>query len=85
MTNEATLLGWQGAGNTLERQINIAPAPDFVLTQRAAKGDMEAFEEIYKLHQWRVYGLCLRMTQNPAEAEDITQDVFIVLLNVSST
>ena len=40
---------------------------------------MEAFEEIYKLHYRRVYSLCLRMTQNVSEAEDITQDVFIVL------
>jgi RNA polymerase sigma-70 factor (ECF subfamily) len=52
---------------------------DFDLTQRAAKGDMEAFEEIYRRHHRLVYGLCLRMTQNVAEAEDITQEIFITL------
>ncbi|MEJ7709578.1 MAG: RNA polymerase sigma factor [Pyrinomonadaceae bacterium] len=38
-----------------------------------------AFEEIYKRHHGRVYSLCLRMTGNPAEAEDLTQDSFIQL------
>lgn len=54
---------------------------DYALTRRAAAGDAEAFEELYRLHHRRVYTLCLRMTQNEAEAEDLTQDVFIVLLH----
>jgi len=54
---------------------------DYALTRGAARGDAEAFEELYRLHHRRVYTLCLRMTQNEAEAEDITQDVFIVLLH----
>jgi RNA polymerase sigma-70 factor (ECF subfamily) len=54
---------------------------DYALTRRAARGDAEAFEELYRLHHRRVYTLCLRMTQNEAEAEDITQDIFIVLLH----
>ena len=35
------------------------------------------FEEIFKLYHRRVYALCLRMTRSAAEAEDLTQDVFI--------
>src|SRR3712207_1983300 len=54
---------------------------DYALTRRAARGEADAFEELYRLHHRRVYTLCLRMTQNEAEAEDITQDVFIVLLH----
>jgi len=54
---------------------------DYALTRAAARGDADAFEELYRLHHRRVYTLCLRMTQNEAEAEDITQDVFIVLLH----
>ena len=61
----------------------IAPAErqntDYDLTQRAAAGDMSAFEMIYQRHHRRVYSLCLRMTQNPPEAEDLTQEVFIQL------
>jgi RNA polymerase sigma-70 factor, ECF subfamily len=52
---------------------------DLTLAQSAAKGDMKAFEEIYNRHHRRVYSLCLRMLQNTAEAEDLTQEVFIQL------
>lgn len=52
---------------------------DLILAQSAAKGDMKAFEEIYNRHHRRVYSLCLRMLQNTAEAEDLTQEVFIQL------
>jgi RNA polymerase sigma-70 factor (ECF subfamily) len=58
-----------------------AGSKDYALTRRAARGDADAFEELYRLHHRRVYTLCLRMTQNEAEAEDITQDIFIVLLH----
>ncbi|MFN2598737.1 MAG: RNA polymerase sigma factor, partial [Pyrinomonadaceae bacterium] len=54
-------------------------APDFELARRAAGGDMEAFERIYRLHHKRVYSLCLRMTGNVAEAEDLAQEVFVHL------
>jgi RNA polymerase sigma-70 factor (ECF subfamily) len=58
-----------------------AGSKDYALTRRAARGDADAFEELYRLHHRRVYTLCLRMTQNEAEAEDLTQDIFIVLLH----
>ncbi|MDQ1523448.1 MAG: hypothetical protein QOE47_1372, partial [Pyrinomonadaceae bacterium] len=46
-------------------------ASDYTLAQLAAGGDLAAFEEIYGRHHRRVYSLCLRMTQNVAEAEDL--------------
>jgi RNA polymerase sigma-70 factor (ECF subfamily) len=52
---------------------------DHALARNAAAGDMEAFEELYERHNRRVYSLCLRMTQNATEAEDLTQDTFIQL------
>src|SRR5205814_9292107 len=55
------------------------PSPDYALPQRAANGDMPAFEELYERHQRRVYSLCLRMTGNVAEAEDLAQEAFIQL------
>jgi RNA polymerase sigma-70 factor (ECF subfamily) len=40
---------------------------------------MGALEEVYRRYHTIVYTLCLRMTRNVAEAEDLSQDVFINL------
>lgn len=61
------------------REHSLAGASDYELTQAASTGDMVAFEEIYRRHHRRVYSLCLRMTQNQSEAEDLAQDVFVQL------
>ena len=41
------------------------------------RGDLPPFEEIFKLHHGKVYAVCLRMTGNTAEAEDLSQEVFL--------
>ena len=56
-----------------------APNSDLALAIAAGKGDMSAFEKLYERHNRRVYSLCLRMTQNSAEAEDLAQEAFIQL------
>jgi RNA polymerase sigma-70 factor, ECF subfamily len=48
---------------------------------RAQRADAKAFESLYRLHVDKVYGLCLRMTGNVAEAEDCTQEAFIQAWN----
>jgi RNA polymerase sigma-70 factor (ECF subfamily) len=40
---------------------------------------MSGFEELFRRHSRRVYSLCLRMTGNTQEAEDLTAEVFIQL------
>ena len=52
---------------------------DYGLAQKAATGDMGAFELLYQRHSRRVFSLCLRMTGNVSEAEDLAQEVFIQL------
>jgi len=47
----------------------------------AKNADAGAFEKLYRANVDRVYGLCLRMTGNPAEAEDCAQDAFIQAWN----
>ena len=54
---------------------------DYELARRVASGVKAALGELYDRHRQRVYSLCLRMTRNPAEAEDLTQEVFIHLLS----
>ncbi|MDT7816571.1 MAG: polymerase sigma-70 factor, subfamily, partial [Acidobacteriaceae bacterium] len=60
---------------------NHAPQYDYELARRVSLGDIPAFEELYLRHQRRVYSLCLRMTNNIPEAEDLTQEVFIHLFH----
>jgi len=46
----------------------------------AHKGDSAAFDLIYRLHSRLVYSICLRMLRDPFEAEDLTQETFVLLL-----
>jgi RNA polymerase sigma-70 factor (ECF subfamily) len=50
---------------------------DVELVRRAAGGDVAAYEELYRQHVGRVFGLCLRMTRDRGEAEEMVQDVFV--------
>src|SRR5580692_12416361 len=48
---------------------------DFI--KRAQQGDADAFGALFEAHRSRIYSVCLRMTSNAAEAEDLTQDAFL--------
>ena len=47
------------------------------LVDRAARGDVEAFEELYRENVGRVYLLCLRMCGDPSLAEELAQEAFV--------
>jgi RNA polymerase sigma-70 factor (ECF subfamily) len=53
--------------------------------EKAKQGDAAAFEVLYNLHKRRVYSLCLRMTANAAEAEDLAQEAFLQLFRKIAT
>ena len=55
------------------------------LISRAIKGEEAAFAELFETHKNHVYSLCLRMTGNVAEAEDLTQDAFIQVFRKLAT
>lgn len=43
----------------------------------AAKGDEAAFARVYDATAARVHGLVLRVLRNPAQAEEVTQEVYL--------
>jgi len=53
------------------------PGDEARWVRMAQAGDTRAFEKLYRAHVDKVYGLCLRMTGNPSEAEDCAQEAFI--------
>jgi DNA-directed RNA polymerase specialized sigma24 family protein len=46
---------------------------------RAQNGDPAGFEYLYRVTSKKVYSICLRMLKNVADAEDMTQQVFLQL------
>ena len=49
------------------------------LVRRAQSGDEQAFATLFQQHKNRVYSVCLLMTKDIAEAEDLTQEAFLQL------
>ena len=58
---------------------------DFALARATARGALAGIGDLYVRHNRRVYSLCLRMTGNATEAEDLTQEVFVQLLRKIDT
>src|SRR6476620_7014994 len=47
--------------------------------RQLTEDEQQTFHALYLKHHHTVYSICLRMTQNVSESEDLTQDVFIHL------
>jgi RNA polymerase sigma-70 factor, ECF subfamily len=75
-----------GTANLTEpRQKQGAEAGEAEAIERAKQGDADAFRVLYDKHKRRVYSLCLRMTANTAEAEDLAQEAFLQLYRKIAT
>jgi RNA polymerase sigma-70 factor (ECF subfamily) len=45
----------------------------------SGRGDSRAFAELYESTRARLFGICLRMLRDHAEAEDVLQEVFVTV------
>jgi len=53
--------------------------PEAEALRLARKGVPAGFESLYQLHGRRVFRMCLRSASSPAEAEKLTQKMFLEL------
>lgn len=56
-----------------------ARSADVSLVERCRRGDQQAFEELYRRHAGRLYNLAYRMAGAPQDAEDLLQDIFLLV------
>ena len=61
------------------------PVTEVEAIRLAQAGDAAAFDFLYQMHSRRVYALCLRMVNNPADAEDLMQEAFLQLFRKIGT
>jgi RNA polymerase sigma-70 factor (ECF subfamily) len=67
------------------REHRAAGAPDLaVLLNRAGRGDEEAFSAVYELAAPTVFGLVLRVLRDPAQAEEVAQEVMLEIWRTAS-
>src|SRR5579871_405136 len=68
---------WNWAPPQLRLQTSDSVDSDLNLVERCLSGNETAWEDLVKLHTRRVYSICYRFTSSDAEAQDLTQDVFL--------
>jgi RNA polymerase sigma-70 factor, ECF subfamily len=56
---------------------SAARAEDMALVERCRSGDLAAFEELYRAHAGKLFSVACRMVGNPADAEDLLQEIFL--------
>jgi RNA polymerase sigma-70 factor (ECF subfamily) len=62
---------------TAMREDEDRRATELRLVRQAQQGDLVAFERLYRDNERKVFGLCFRLSSDPALAEELTQEVFV--------
>ena len=57
--------------------LQAARTGDMALVERCRRGDLLAFEELYRTHAGRLFSVACRMVGNTADAEDLLQEIFL--------
>jgi RNA polymerase sigma-70 factor (ECF subfamily) len=70
------VLALVGSAEAPPRPAPIAPERDRLLVAQILAGSREHFDELYESYFRRVYRFALKRLGDPAEAEDVTQEVF---------
>ncbi|HEX6975654.1 MAG TPA: RNA polymerase sigma factor [Vicinamibacterales bacterium] len=57
--------------------VPAARAEEMALVERCRRGDLGAFEELYRAHAGKLFSVACRMLGNPTDAEDLLQEIFL--------
>jgi RNA polymerase sigma-70 factor (ECF subfamily) len=71
--------------NSDSASVGTVPLDFDDVVKRAQQGDADAFAALFHAHKARIYSVCLRMTNNATEAEDLTQDAFLQVFRKIAT
>ena len=63
---------------------DLSTVADVALLRRMSAGDEEAFTALYRRRQAGIYRFALQMSGSEAIAEDVTQEVFMLLIREKS-
>ena len=67
----------KGPVHPIGQGVPAARAAELQLVDRCRQGELGAFEELYRQHSGRLFSLAVRMLGNPADAEDLLQEIFL--------
>jgi len=70
---------WKGDPGDRERQADLGD-----LLTHVARGDQTAFEQVYDEVSGPVYGLALRIVRDPAQSEEVAQEVLVDVWRTAS-
>jgi RNA polymerase sigma-70 factor (ECF subfamily) len=73
------------ATNLISVEKSERVANELILVRRAQRGDEEAFAALFQLHRRWVYSVCVSMTSDTSEAEDLTQEAFVQVFHKVGT
>lgn len=72
---------WSWISRKAEGSKDSAASPDAELAERLKQRDEHAFLSLYDLHRSSVFRFLMHMTGSIAAAEELTQEVFVVILD----
>jgi RNA polymerase sigma-70 factor, ECF subfamily len=66
------------AATASSKRVTDARGADLDLAARCQRGDVDAFERLYRDHSGRLYNLAYRMSGTAADAEELVQEMFLL-------
>jgi len=76
---QSTLIAAKNELKPKKTSMMFAGMTEAEVIRKAQAGDALCFEALYNHHKRRIFSLCLRMTNNYAQAEDFMQEAFLQL------